>query len=251
MIQATRLLASIFARVEVQRKYTKTPLTRTQEAFNHSTAPSNRKQTSLTPLISSWLRPIIQSFVNAENVSLAHLLYEARLLEQSNPQNTHPSISGQAFIVTDPNPAVSFGDIYTLLTTLSSTPVAFPPIQPVPLLLLSYLIEAYVYVQHAVLPWLLPKLTGDLLQIQPSLFAISDVFCIADDERARKGAEEGGLGYRPIITTLEGLCKELAHWNEKVDAKRVAEVKGKVLAGAVSLGEEGVDLKLVSPEMKL
>lgn len=88
------------------------------------------------------------------------------------------------------------------------------------------------------LPWLLPKVTGDLIQIQPSLFSISDVFCIADDERARRGVEEGGLGYRPVITTLEGMCKELVDWNEKAGAKKV-------------VWEEGVDVKLVSPEKKL
>jgi hypothetical protein len=97
------------------------------------------------------------------------------------------------------------------------------------------------------LPWLLPKLTGDLLQIQPSLFAISDVFCIADDTRARKAPEEGGLGYRPVFTTLQGMCKQLVDWNAKADKKK----EEKVAAGVVSVGQDGVDVKLVSPEKKL
>jgi hypothetical protein len=32
--------------------------------------------------------------------------------------------------VTDPNPAIAFEDLYTLLTTLSRTPLAFPEVQP-------------------------------------------------------------------------------------------------------------------------
>lgn len=101
------------------------------------------------------------------------------------------------------------------------------------------------------LAWLLPKLTGDLLQIQPSLFAISDVFCIADDSRARKAPEEGGLGYRPVFTTLQGMCKQLVDWNAKADKKKVKDVEEKAAAGVVSMGQDGVDVKLVSPEKKL
>ncbi|KAF3394494.1 3 beta-hydroxysteroid dehydrogenase/Delta 5--_4-isomerase [Penicillium rolfsii] len=199
----------------------------------------------------TWVRPVIQSFVNAENVSLAHLLYEARLLEQSNPQSTLPNIGGQSFVVTDPNPAISFNDIYTLLSTLSKTPVSFPTVQPLPFLLLSYLVEGYAYIQTALLPWLLPQVTGEILQIQPALFAITDVFCIADDERARKAPEEGGLGYQPVITTLEGMCRQLVDWNEKADAKKAAEIKGKVDGGLVSVGRNGVDVNIVVPEKKL
>ncbi|KAJ5157415.1 uncharacterized protein N7482_008515 [Penicillium canariense] len=195
----------------------------------------------------TWLAPVIQSFVNAENVSLAHLLYEQRLLEQSQPSSNLPNTGGQAFVVTDPNPAISFGDIYTLLDTLAKTPVSFPTLQPAPLLLLAYLVEAYVYVQHALLPWLLPRLTGDVVQIQPSLFAISDVFCVADDSRARRAPEEGGLGYRPEITTLQGMCKQLVDWNAKADAKAVAERVGKLHMGPALVGQNGVEVKLVAP----
>lgn len=187
----------------------------------------------------TWTRPILQSFVNAENVSIAHLLYEQRLLEQSRPGAALPDTGGQAFVVTDPNPAIAFSDIYTLLTTLSKTPVAFPVVQPGLLLLLSYLVEFYVVVQHRFLSWILPRVTGDFEQMQPSLFAISDVFCFADDSRARKAPEMGGLGYKPPITTLEGMCKEAVEWNRK--------------AGFV----EGVDVSarkkvsVVAPETKL
>lgn len=195
----------------------------------------------------TWVRPVIQSFVNAENVSIAHLLYEQRLLEQSQSGSTLPNIGGQAFVVTDPNPAISFSDIYTLLSTLSKTPVSFPTLQPAPLLVFSYLVEFYCVIQHKYLPWLLPRLTGDLAQMQPSLFAISDVFCLADDSRARKAPEHGGLGYEPPINTLEGMCKQLVDWNAKAEAKLVG-VAGK---STVEITGNGVDVKLVSPETKI
>ncbi|KAJ5679084.1 hypothetical protein N7462_007328 [Penicillium macrosclerotiorum] len=194
----------------------------------------------------TWARPIIQSFVNAENVSIAHLLYEQRLLEQSQPNSTLPNTGGQAFVVTDPNPAISFDDVYTLLTTLATTPIAFPAVQPVPLLLLAYAVEFYVYVQHVYLPWLLPALTGDILQIQPSLFAILDVFCIADDSRARRSPAEGGLGYKAPLTTLDAMCKELVDWNAKALAKKSAPVEP--VNGVVKVGEDGVDVQFVAPE---
>jgi len=161
----------------------------------------------------------MQSFVNAENVSIAHLLYEQRLLEQSQPSSSLPNIGGQSFVVTDPNPPIAYSDIFNLITTLSKTPVSFPVLQPVSLLLISYIVEFYVYIQDVYLPWLLPRLTGDIVQIQPALFTISDVFCIADDSRAKKSPHEGGLGYHPPITTLEGMCKQLVDWNTKAEAK--------------------------------
>ncbi|KAJ5703959.1 3-beta hydroxysteroid dehydrogenase/isomerase [Penicillium malachiteum] len=41
---------------------------------------------------------IMQSFVNAENVSIAHLLYEQRLIEQGQPSSFLPNIGGQSFV---------------------------------------------------------------------------------------------------------------------------------------------------------
>ncbi|KAJ5085389.1 hypothetical protein N7532_010160 [Penicillium argentinense] len=194
----------------------------------------------------TWTRPVIQSFVNAENVSIAHLLYEQRLLEQSQPTSNLPNTGGQSFVVTDPNPAVSFSDIYTLLETLSKTPVSFPSIPPVPFFVFSYLVEFYSVIQYKYLQFL-PKLTGDLSQVQPALFSISDVFCIADDSRARKAPELGGLGYNPPLSTLEGMCKQLVDWNRKAELKEVDVDVAKI--GPVAVSEKGVDVNLVSPKI--
>lgn len=150
--------------------------------------------------------------------------------------------------MTDPNPAIAFSDIYTLLETLAKTPVSFPTVPPILFLLLAYLIELYSIVQFKFLPWLLPIIRGELRQLQPSTFSISDVFCVADDARARKAPELGGLGYNPPLTTLEGMCKEVLHWNSKAD-KTTSTLADKI--GPVAVTKGGVDVNLVSPEVKI
>ncbi|CAI7647667.1 unnamed protein product [Penicillium glandicola] len=164
----------------------------------------------------TWARPILQSFVHAENVSLAHLLYEQRLIQQSEPGSQLPNTGGQAFIVSDPNPAISFDDLYTVLATLSKTPVSFPEVQPVLMLLLAYFVEMYAFLQYRYFSWL-PRLSGDIAQLQPPVFSIINVHVFADDSRAKLAPEMGGLGYNPPLNTLEGLCRRLVDWNKKVE----------------------------------
>ncbi|KAI9367944.1 hypothetical protein BJX61DRAFT_260532 [Aspergillus egyptiacus] len=176
----------------------------------------------------TWLPNTIQNFVNAENVSIAHLLYEQRLIEHTATPSALPNIGGQAFVVTDPNPAISFGDAYLLLTTLATTPIRFPRVNPLPMLVLSHLVEWYILLQHLYLSWL-PKATGDIAQLQPALFAVSNPHVIIDDSRARKSPQEGGLGYTPPLTTLDGMCKELDHWNRLAAERGVAAMVGKGL----------------------
>ncbi|KAF9892764.1 hypothetical protein FE257_001166 [Aspergillus nanangensis] len=163
----------------------------------------------------SWTYDIIHNFVNAENVSIAHLNYEKCLIDQTKTPDQLPNIGGQAFVVTDPNPAVTFGDIYLLLSKFSKTPVNFPRVPAIPFVLLSYVIEWYALFQHMYCPWL-PRLTGDLAQLQPALFFVTNVHTLCDDSRARKSPEQGGLGYAPPITTLGGMCKQLVEWNKNV-----------------------------------
>lgn len=215
-----------------------------------SSLPQGRDlHTSLTPS-NSWTYPVIQSFVNAENVSIAHLLYEQRLLDHTASPTKLPNIGGQAFTVTDPNPAIAFSDLYLLMTTLAKTPIRFPRVAPVPMLLLSYLLEWYALLQHLYLPRLLPRITGDLEQLQPGLFAISDVHTFADDSRARKSPAEGGLGYVAPMTTLDGMCKQVLEWNRSAGAETVAAAadRGKLVVG---VSEEGLDVNLVVPSKKL
>ncbi|KAI9045797.1 putative 3-beta hydroxysteroid dehydrogenase/isomerase family protein [Aspergillus affinis] len=195
----------------------------------------------------SWLYDVIQSFVNAENVSIGHLLYEQRLIEHTKHSDQLPDIGGQAFIVTDPNPAITFGDLYLLLTTLVKTPMSFPVVPAVPFFLISYMVEWYALLQHLYLPWL-PKVKRDLAQLQPGLFSISNVHVIADDSRARLSPEQGGLGYSAPITTLEGMCKEVDEWNRKADQKTADAIAEKPL---FEISRDGVDVNLALPEKKI
>lgn len=165
----------------------------------------------------TWARPMLQSFVHAENVSIAHLLYEQRLIQQSEPGSQLPNIGGQAFTVSDPNPAIAFEDLYTLLTTLSNTPISFPEVQPLPLLVVAYFVEMYTFLQYRYLSWFLPRLSGDIGRLQPSLFSVINVHAFADDSRAKLAPELGGLGYNPPLNTLEGLCRRLVDWNTKAE----------------------------------
>lgn len=135
-----------------------------------------------------------------------------------------------------------------LLTTLSKTPLSFPTLPPAPMLLLSYLLESYAYIQHRFLSAFLPPLSKDLNQLQPALFAVSDVHAFADDSRARLEPRLGGLGYSPPITTLHGMCKQLVDWNRRAEVRGV-EVSMK--KGALSVSQEGVDVNFVAPENKL
>jgi nucleoside-diphosphate-sugar epimerase len=195
----------------------------------------------------TWAYPVLQSFVHAENVSLAHLLYEARLVEQSTDPNIRRT-SGQSYIVSDPNPAIAFGDLYRLLMTLADTPISFPELQPAPFLLLAYLVEAYAFLRF-MCGGLLPPLSHELEQLQPSLFSILDVHVFADDSRARMRPEDGGLGYKAPLTTLEGMCRRLVDWNVQARTEGV-EVKGKrVLLGPVVVSEEGMGVDVVVPKV--
>ncbi|GJJ09489.1 hypothetical protein Clacol_003712 [Clathrus columnatus] len=164
----------------------------------------------------TWVRNIVQSFVYVENCALAHLLYEQRILEFAQyGSSATADISGQAFNITDPNPPVAFGDVYTTLTTLTET--KFIDLPPVLMLSIAYLIEKY-YLARMFSPfwsYILPKPNSDLAFLQPSLFNLIQVHLIFDDSRARKAPKEGGLGYDPPWTTMEGLCKLVIEWQKE------------------------------------
>lgn len=196
----------------------------------------------------SWTYDVVHSFVNAENVSIAHLLYEQRLVEHTANPATLPNIGGQSFVITDPNPPVNFGDIYRLLSTLSKSPVNFPRVAPVPFLLLSHVLECYAILQHKYLPWLLPRITGDMAQLQPALFSISSVHTIGDDSRARKSPAQGGLGYATPLTTLDGMAKQLEEWNRDLKPKDAAAIEEK---DYVNVNSEGVEVHLPFSSQKL
>ena len=163
----------------------------------------------------TWVGNVMQSLIYVENCALAHLCYEARLLETARG-GPNPDIGGQAFTVTDPGPPVTANDVYVALTTLDPE-VTFTHMSPTLILFVSQIVEV-LYLARAflsmssspvgrVLAHLIPNISGDISNLQPSLFALASVHIILDDSRARSLPEKGGLGYNGAFTTLEGICK--------------------------------------------
>jgi hypothetical protein len=155
----------------------------------------------------SWTPHLLQNHVSVHNVSTAHLLLESALLRKNAPA------AGKPFVISDPNPPIYFTDFYKILSTLAVTPFKVHYIPPVPLLLLSYVIEQYHILQNR-FPGGLPALPQDIQLLQPGLFQISSINTISVDSNARKSVEEGGLGYKGICTTLQGLCMTVKDWND-------------------------------------
>jgi hypothetical protein len=172
----------------------------------------------------TWISNILQSFCYVENCALAHLLYERRLLDLINQAELEskrlPDIGGQAFCVADPGPPRTFGDANTLLETLTEGECHFIHLSPTLLFFISKLIEIYYINQHrfvsspfvpAFLKYFVPAIKGDVINLQPPLFYLTNVHLIFDDSRARLSPEKGGLGYEGVWTTEEGLYRT---WKE-------------------------------------
>lgn len=161
----------------------------------------------------TWIPNILQSFIYVENCSLAHLCYEARLIERQNG-GKNPDVGGQAFCVADGGPPTTYGDVYDALTQLSNGACAFPKLSCTTMLGIAHLVEGYDRLWHSLarsplasFAKPLPRVGGDIIFLQPSMFALTVIHLIFDDSRARSPPEKGGLGYNGNITTIEGVCK--------------------------------------------
>ncbi|KAI0037138.1 NAD-P-binding protein [Vararia minispora EC-137] len=182
----------------------------------------------------TWIGNIMENFCYVENASLAHLCYEARLLESDR-------LGGDAFLVSDAGPPVVYDDVYLALGTLTDDNVTFPRMSPTAMLLVAHILEWYYLTRTFLLSSsyslchkvasLMPPLGGDIISLQPSLFSLCQVHLIFDTSRARQSPEKGGLGYAPPWTTLDGLCKLV---DEHVKAGGKGEERS--LGGGVSLG---------------
>lgn len=161
---------------------------------------------------------MMQNFVHAENISLSHLLYEAALLQ--NSQGT----GGGTFVITDPNDPISFGDIYKILNQVNRCKINYIP--PWLILTMAYAIETYclILARFPILGRMgLKEPAGNLQLLQPSTVISSNVFQYASDQPARKAVRDGGLGYKPPFTTLEGLVNQAARFNKQSGRKPVWE----------------------------
>ena len=175
----------------------------------------------------------MQSFVHGANCAVAHLQLEAILAQ---PGSSSKPQAGRPFTVTDPNPPITYGDLYFLIATLTVTPFRVIRLPPLPLLLVSYVIEAYslFLLRYPVIARILPTISGNTKYLQPGIFSIT-THLIATNEAACRPVEQGGLGYTGILTTLEGMCQEVLEWNEEHSG---VGVQRKVYRSSVSLAED-------------
>lgn len=182
----------------------------------------------------SWIHHIIFNLVNAQNVSIGHLAYENALLKPGSKPST---LYGNAYAVTDPNPAIRYGDFYLSLSTLvhPSTPVRFPEIPVLTLLLPAYALESYRLLRLRIpgLRAILPDLKGDIARIMPAMFQMCTLHTVTTDERAR--AE---IGYVAPIESLEGIARAVLEWNGEVE-ERLKDGKNSVENGSVNVGMVG------------
>lgn len=160
-----------------------------------------------------WATHIVQSFVHGINCALAHLQLEAVLADPSSASSPQ---AGRPFVVTDPGPPITYGDVYRVISALAATPFRLVSLPPAPMLLLSYAVEFYNLLP-ARLPRLagwLPRHPGSLVYLEPGLFSIC-THLVGSMDDARRPVAEGGIGYRGVLTTLEGMCQEVLEWNSE------------------------------------
>lgn len=178
----------------------------------------------------TWINYTLQSFIYAENCSLAHLCYEQRLIELQEG-SSNPDIGGQAFCVTDAGPPCLYGDVYDAVKLVSNGGVRYIYLSPTFMLGMSHLVEWYhvtqqlLSIRKSIFAYFLPRITGDVVFLQPSMFALTQIHLVFDDSRARLSPEKGGLGYNGPITTLEGTCKTVLE-HMKGDGKHINRIYG-------------------------
>ncbi|KAI0517882.1 hypothetical protein F5B22DRAFT_602841 [Xylaria bambusicola] len=198
----------------------------------------------------TWVNHIVQSFVHGANVAIAHLHHEAALLQPS--ASSH---SGRPFVVTDPNPPISYADLYSAIRVLSCHSFTTLSLPPVLMLVLSHMVEFYMDLPFLPFPFsvlgkLLPPLQGDVRHLKPGLFSIC-THLIASNSDVSKPLAEGGLGYEGVMTTLEGMVLEVLEWNREHDHLGEGERKKtrKAYTTSVSLAETIRKLGTVGPQV--
>ncbi|AEO65514.1 uncharacterized protein THITE_2112596 [Thermothielavioides terrestris NRRL 8126] len=184
-------------------------------------------------VLPTWTSHIVQSFVHGINVAVAHLDFEAILAAEDSASRPQ---AGRPFVVTDPNPPITYSDLYFLVQTLAVTPFRILSLSPVVMVLLSYPIEWYslLRVKYPFVGRLLPELTGDVKHLKPGIFSIC-THLVASNAEASRPVSEGGLGYTGVLTTLEGMVQEVVEWNR--DHKDVPGTR-KAYQTSVSLADE-------------
>ncbi|KAJ1331387.1 sterol-4alpha-carboxylate 3-dehydrogenase (decarboxylating) [Microdochium nivale] len=166
--------------------------------------------------VPTWMPNIIQNFVHAGHVSLGHLCFEAALLNGGSGKGKElPKCAGRPFVITDAGAPPAFMDVYNLLKLTSSPPgrVQVQALQPGMMLAISYVVEMLDVASHMpLLRYIVPRPTGDLASLQPAVFSPA-THTPALDELARRSVAEGGLGFKHVCSSMEGIVQQIADWN--------------------------------------
>ncbi|KJZ73477.1 hypothetical protein HIM_07033 [Hirsutella minnesotensis 3608] len=163
----------------------------------------------------SFSEPWAQTWVNVRNVALGHLLLESALLGEHADK-----VAGRPFMVSDGGAPLRYRDLYKILSTASSTgfQIIVPP--PILLFILAYCLEIYCLLLAKV-PFLqrfLREPSESMGMLQPgTISSASSTF--TDCTSAKRAPADGGIGYRPVCTTLEGLCAQLVDWNRAMETE--------------------------------
>ncbi|KAI1459761.1 NAD(P)-binding protein [Annulohypoxylon moriforme] len=184
-------------------------------------------------VLPTWVPHIVQSFVHGANVAIAHLQHEAVLVRPWPESMKH---AGRPFVVTDPNPPITYSDLYTAIGTLSVHPFRTVNVPPVLILLLAHAIEIYgdLPYKYPFIGKVLPKLQGDIRHLKPGIMSIC-THLVASNNEVGKPVSQGGLGYSGVLTTLEGMTLEILEWNRE----HVNDVKTKkAYTTSISLAEQ-------------
>ncbi|OTA90886.1 hypothetical protein M434DRAFT_397658 [Hypoxylon sp. CO27-5] len=184
-------------------------------------------------VLPTWVPHIVQSFVHGANVAIAHLQHEAVLWR---PWSESARSAGRPFVVTDPNPPITYSDLYTAIETLSVHPFQTIKVPPVVMLLLAHAVEIYgdLPYKYPLLRKVLPELKGDIRHLKPGIFSIC-THLVAFNDEAGKPVSQGGLGYTGVLTTLEGMTLEILEWNRE----HVNDTKNrKTYTTSISLAEQ-------------
>jgi hypothetical protein len=84
------------------------------------------------------------------------------------------------------------------------------------MLLPSYLVEWYslLLARSRLARLVLPGLKGDIQHLKPPLFSIT-THLVATNEAASRPVEQGGLGYKGVPSTMDGMVQEVVEWNRE------------------------------------
>ncbi|KAK4229078.1 hypothetical protein QBC38DRAFT_453703 [Podospora fimiseda] len=167
----------------------------------------------------SWVPDVIQNHVHSRNVAAAHLHFESALATPS-PSDSLPACAGRPFLVTDNGPPLRFHNVYIAPNEIAVKPIKLVSTPPVLMHILAFFLESWslLLVRFPVLGeklgWKEPS--GPINQMQPAVLAVT-IHSIVDDSKARKGVEEGGIGYKGACDSLEGFVTQIMEWNEEVE----------------------------------